>query len=70
MFYEFCTANGGLQNLFLRKFILSQNQGFYEILTLRKFGAIRYIKGGEYPTANTTVEHTALSSDGCDATRC
>ena len=34
--------NGGLQNLFLRKFILSQNQGFYEILTLRKFGAIRY----------------------------
>ena len=41
VFYEFCTANGGLRNLFLRKFILSQNQGFYEILTLRKFGAIR-----------------------------
>ena len=39
----FCTANGGLRNLFLRKFILSQNQGFYEILTLRKFGAIRYM---------------------------
>ena len=36
--------NGGLQNLFLRKFVSSQNQGFYENLTLQKFGAIQYVK--------------------------
>ena len=42
VFYKFCTANGRLRNLFLRKFVSSQNQGFYENLTLRKFGAIQY----------------------------
>ena len=34
-------ADDGLQNLFLRKFVSSQNQGFYKILTLQKFGAIQ-----------------------------
>ena len=55
MFYEFCTANGGLRNLFLRKFILSQNQGFYEILTLRKFGAIRYTQSKNVELIEVTL---------------
>ena len=42
MFSEFCTAHGGLRNLFLQKLVSSQNLGFYENLMLQKFGAIQY----------------------------
>ena len=32
----------GIMNLLLRKFTFTENQPFYEIFILRKFGAIRY----------------------------
>ena len=33
----------GITNLFLQKFTFTENQPFYEIFILRKFGAIRYV---------------------------
>ena len=34
----------GITNLLLRKFTFSENQTFYEIFILRKFGAIWYLQ--------------------------